>query len=244
MLSHASNVTGALQRIDEIGEIAHATGALFLVDAAQTAGHVPIALDDSPIDLLAASGHKGLLGPLGTGVLYFRGGVEERVRNSRQGGTGISGDDDQHPMNMPSKFEAGNLNVPGLLGLGAAAEFLFEHGVATIRRRHEELTGRLLEGLGRIPGLRIHGPRHPERQVGLVSVTLDGFDPQEVAAMLDASHRVQTRPGLHCAPRMHKSLGTFAHGGTTRFSLGVFSTAEHVDAAVAAMTDVALAAVH
>jgi len=238
-LSHASNVTGAIQPIEEVGQIAKAAGAMFLVDAAQTAGHLPIQAEDLPVDLLAASGHKGLLGPLGTGILYVRSGVEEYLSSVRQGGTGVFSEEDRQPLSMPSKYESGNLNVPGILGLAAAADYLYERGVASLRKHAVELTGRLLEGLGRIDGVRIHGPRHPERQVGLVSISVEGYDPQEVAAALDASHRVQTRPGLHCAPRMHRALGTFAHGGATRFSLGAFTTADEIDVALAALGEIA-----
>jgi cysteine desulfurase family protein len=244
VLAHASNVTGALQPIEDVGEIARAAGALFLVDAAQTVGHMPLAVDDLPVDLLAASGHKGLLGPLGTGVLYVRAGIEQRLNSVRQGGTGTFSDEDRQPTTMPGKYESGNLNVPGILGLGAAADFLYGRGLPLLRKQFEELTGRLIEGLRNVPGVRIHGPCRPEQQVGLVSVSLEGYDPQEVAAILDASHRVQTRPGLHCSPRMHRVLGTLGSGGAIRFSLGVFNTASHVDTAVAAVGEIAAAAVH
>ncbi len=162
---HASNVTGTLLPIEAAGEIAHAAGALMLVDASQTAGHLPLDVDDLPVDLVATSGHKGLLGPLGTGLLYVRQGVEEHLSSVRQGGTGTFSEEDWQPSALPSKYEAGNLNIPGILGLGAAAEYLYERGMTTIRKHAEELTGLMIEGLLRIPGVRLHGPRHPERQV-------------------------------------------------------------------------------
>ncbi len=243
-LVHASNVTGTLQPIEAVGEIAREAGALFLVDAAQTAGHMLIDTDELPIDLLAAPGHKGLLGPLGTGVLYIRGGVEQQLNSVRQGGTGTFSDEDWQPAVLPGKYESGNLNVPGILGLGAAADFLYTHGLSVVRKHCEELTSQLLEALARTPGVRIHGPRHPERQMGLVSISIDGYDPQEVAAMLDATFQVQTRPGLHCSPRMHQALGTLGSGGTVRFSPGFFSTPEHIATAVSAVGEIAAAAAH
>lgn len=241
-LVHASNVTGTLQPIQAAGEIAHAAGALLLVDAAQTAGHMPLDIDDSPIDLLATAGHKGLLGPLGTGLLYVRNGVEEQLSSLRQGGTGTFSEDDSQPLSLPGKYESGNLNVPGILGLGAGVDYLYKRGLTAIRTACEELTGQFLEGLARVPGVRIQGPRHPERQVGLVSITVEGYDPQEVAAILDATFHVQTRPGLHCSPRMHRALGTLSTGGTVRFSLGFATTGEHIEAAVAAVGQIAAAA--
>jgi cysteine desulfurase family protein len=241
-LVHASNVTGTLQPIEAAGEIAREAGVLLLVDASQTVGYVPMEADDLPIDLLATSGHKGLLGPLGTGLLYIRQGIEEQLASVRQGGTGTFSEEDWQPSVLPSKYESGNLNVPGILGLGAAAEYLYERGLAGIRKHSEELTGILLEGLTRVPGVRIHGPRHPERQVGLVSITVEGYDPQEVAAMLDATFHVQTRPGLHCSPRMHRALGTASTGGTVRFSLGFTTSREQIEAAVAAVGEIAATA--
>jgi cysteine desulfurase family protein len=243
-LVHASNVTGTLQPIEAAGEIAHEAGALLLVDASQTAGHLPLDADELPIDLLATSGHKGMLGPLGTGLLYIRQGIEEQVASVRQGGTGTFSEEDRQPSVMPSKYEAGNLNVPGILGLGAAAEYLYERGLTAVRKHGEELTGLLLEGLARVPGVRIHGSRHPERQVGLVSITVEGYDPQEVAAMLDATFHVQTRPGLHCSPRMHQTLGTASTGGTVRLSMGFATSREEIEAAVAAVGEIAATAVH
>ncbi len=129
-VTHASNVTGALQAIETIGRLAHDHGALVLVDAAQSLGHVPIDVSRLPIDLLAAPGHKGLLGPLGTGVLYLRPGVEESLRPLRQGGTGTRSEEDRQPDELPEKYESGNLNAPGIIGLGAGVRWLLERGVA------------------------------------------------------------------------------------------------------------------
>lgn len=236
---HASNVTGTLQPIAEVGEIARRIGALVLVDAAQSAGHLPIKLKDLPIDLLACPGHKGLLGPLGTGVLYVRRGVEERLRSLRQGGTGSNSEDDRQPEMLPDKYESGNHNAPGLCGLEASLAWLAERGIEAVRAHERELTGRLLERLAKIDRLEVHGPRDPDRQVGVVSVSLPGFDPQVLASILDESHSIQTRAGLHCAPGVHRAIGTFERGGTVRLSIGPFNTPAEIDAAAAALAEIA-----
>lgn len=234
-MTHASNVIGAIQPVDEIAEAAKSAGAFVLIDAAQTAGHVPIDLAALPIDLLACSGHKGLLGPLGTGLLYVRPGVESHLRPLRQGGTGTASEEDRHPESMPERLEAGNLNVLGLAGLEAATAWLLDRGVAAVRRHEQELTARLLAGSEVILGLRVSGPADPERRIGVVSLTADGWTPQDLAAVLDAEFGVEARAGLHCAPLIHRRLGTGETGGTLRLSLGAFSTAEDVDAAADAL---------
>jgi cysteine desulfurase family protein len=234
-LIHASNVTGVLQPVAEVARIAHDVGALFLVDAAQTAGHIPIDLRELPVDLLACSGHKGLLGPLGTGLLYVRTGIEDRVRSFRQGGTGTQSQDDRQPESLPDKFEAGNLNVPGLLGLEAALAFLQESTVASIAAHEHDLTRQLLDNLAAIRGVQVYGSGAAMDRVGVVSVTADGYDPQELATILEQGWRIQTRAGLHCAPGAHRALGTFATGGTIRFSVGPFTTSEEIMTACVAV---------
>lgn len=242
-LTHASNVTGALQPVEEISTIARRHGALLLIDAAQSLGHVPLDVRRLSVDLLAAPGHKGLLGPLGTGVLYVAPGVEERLASIRQGGTGSRSEDDRQPEELPDKYEAGNLNVPGIVGLGAAVRWLRERGADAARRHEMSLIGRLLAGLSGIPGLVLYGPAAAADRVGVVSCSLEDYDPQEVAAMLDAACRVQVRAGLHCAPLMHRALGTLDRGGTVRFSVGPFNTEDDIDAAVEAMRELRAASV-
>jgi cysteine desulfurase/selenocysteine lyase len=238
-LIHASNVTGTIQPIDRVGEMARAAGALFLVDAAQTAGHLPIDVSRSPIDLLAAPGHKGLLGPLGTGILYVGPGVESQLVSTRQGGTGSDSDDDRQPERLPDKYESGNHNVPGLFGLEAALAWIEEHTIAEIRRHERELTQQLFTALAAIKRLRVYGPQSPDERVGVLSLTLDGFEPQELATILDASFGIETRAGLHCAPGMHRCLETLANGGTLRLSVGPFTTPADINAAVAALRAIA-----
>jgi len=236
-VNHASNVTGTIQPIADIGQIARDAGALFLVDAAQSAGQIPINLAQAPIDVLCCAGHKGLLGPLGTGLLYIRPGVEERLRSFRQGGTGTRSEEDLQPDSLPDKYESGNHNAPGLVGLAAALEYVTDRGVETIRAHEQELTARLLAGLAEIPSLTQYGPADAAERVAVVSVSVDGFDPQDLAGILDDSFGIQTRAGLHCAPRIHAELGTQATGGTLRISPGPFSTSEDIDAALTALKE-------
>jgi cysteine desulfurase/selenocysteine lyase len=238
VVNHASNVTGTIQRIGDIAQIAHDRGALILVDAAQTLGYLPIHVGELGIDMLAAPGHKGLLGPLGTGVLYIRAGLEQQVRTLREGGTGTQSDDDRQPQTLPHKYEAGSINVPGIIGLGAGIDFLRLQG-NKLRAHHQALTDRLIAGLIDIGGVKVYGPAEAANRVGVVSITIDGYDPQEVAATLDGAHRVQVRAGFHCAPLMHAALGTLDLGGAVRFSIGVFNTEADIDSAVAAVGEVA-----
>lgn len=232
VLCHASNVTGALQPAAEIAAACRQAGIPLLLDAAQSAGHVPIDVQAMQLDLVAAPGHKGLLGPLGTGFLYIRPGLEDQLLSLRQGGTGSVSQQDMQPDWLPDKYESGNHNAPGLVGLAAALEFLEAQGDQH-RQGEVELTRHLLAGLSEIPGIRVYGPADdPTARVGVVSFTLPGYDPQELAAMLDAAAGIQVRAGLHCAPRMHEALGTLEGGGTVRISLGLFNTQQHVEAAL------------
>lgn len=224
-LLHASNVTGIVQPIEDVGIIAKQAGALMLVDAAQTAGHRPINVSDLPLDLLACPGHKGLLGPLGTGLLYLRPGIEQHVASFRQGGTGSASEDDHQPDQLPDKYESGNHNVPGLFGLEAALNWVQEKQVATIQQHEQLLRRALLDQLSGVSNVTLFGDEVADEQaVGVVSLAVEGFDPQDLAAILDADFDIQTRAGLHCAPGAHRSLGTLETGGTLRVSVGASTT--------------------
>ena len=236
-LLHASNVTGAIQPVAEVGRIAKEAGALFLVDAAQSAGHLPIDLAQLPADVLACSGHKGLLGPLGTGLLYVRPGVEQQLRSVRQGGTGSQSEDDHQPDFLPDKYESGNHNAPGIVGLEAGLAWIEERGVESLRAHEMALTQRLRDGLSGVPGVRLYGPSDPALRTGVVSLTIDGMEPQDVAAILDETFGIEVRSGLHCAPRAHQAIGTFDGGGTVRLSVGAFTTEVEVDAALSALRE-------
>jgi cysteine desulfurase family protein len=238
---HVSNVTGAIQPAEEVGRLAREHDVWFLLDAAQSLGHLPLSVEELQADLLAAPGHKGLLGPLGTGVLWIAPGVDEQLEPVRQGGTGTQSENDVQPASLPDRYESGNHNVPGLLGLGAGVGHLLERGADDIRRHERHLTESLLQGLRDIEGVTVYGPRDPARRCGVVSLTVRGYDPQEVASLLDASYSIQVRSGLHCAPLMHRALGTADKGGTVRFSVGPFTRDDEIAAATRAVEEIASA---
>lgn len=240
-ITHASNVTGAIQPIGPIAEVARKHGALILVDAAQALGHLTTNYRELGVDLVAAPGHKGLMGPLGTGLLYLRPGLEQEVRPLRQGGTGTSSDHDVQPDSLPEKYESGNHNVPGLIGLGVALEWLERRGPSVVRQHEIELTERLRAGLQAIPSVVLYGPTAAADRVGVVSFNLDGYNPQELATLLDSAYRIQVRAGLHCAPLTHRALGTLQTGGTVRMSVGAFTTEAEIDRAVEAVAEIAAA---
>ncbi len=234
-ISHASNVTGALQPLKRITQFAHEHDALVLVDAAQTAGCVPINVGDLEVDLLACGGHKGLLGPLGTGLLYVRPGLESQLRELIQGGTGINSAATTQPDQLPEKLESGNLNVPALAGLGASVDYLLQRSTPEIQIHHRELIGQLIDGLSQLPNVKLYGPPITERRVGVVSCSVEGYDPQELAAALDASCQIECRAGLHCAPRIHEALGTDKLGGLIRFSPGWATKPAEIETALQAV---------
>jgi cysteine desulfurase family protein len=235
---HASNVIGAIQPVEAIGKIAYERGVYFLVDAAQSLGYVHIDIAQIGCHLLAAPGHKGLLGPLGSGVLYVAPGMEQHLEPVRQGGTGTKSDQDRQPEELPDRYESGNLNVPAIIGLEAGVSHVAQLGPHRIEGQTRGLVQRLLNGITGLPGLQIYGPPSGEKRVGVVSLNVAGFDPRELAAILDSQWQIQTRAGLHCAPRMHGALKTLPTG-TLRLSLGHFTTQEQVDAAIAALGDLA-----
>jgi len=233
---HASNVTGAIQPLEELATAARERGALVLVDAAQTAGVIPLDLGALPVDLLACSAHKGLLGPTGVGVLYV--GERAAVRPLREGGTGSRSESDEHPEHLPDRLESGTANTVGLAGLAAALEFIAERGVAHICEHEQALGDRLFSGLAAMDQVTLYGPPEPERRTAVVSLNIAGTDPQDVAAILDATFGVAVRAGLHCAPLAHRTIGTFPRG-TVRLSPGLFTTAAEVDAALDAVRAIA-----
>jgi cysteine desulfurase / selenocysteine lyase len=243
VLLHASNVTGAIQPLREVGPMVKAHGALFLVDAAQSLGHFPFTVGELQCDLLAAPGHKGLLGPLGTGVLYVRPGVEKLLQSFRQGGTGTQSESDEHPDIMPYKFEAGNLNVAGIVGLGAGCQFVLENGIEAIHANASSLASQLREALLKVEGVELYGPTSAEERVGVVSFNVASIEPQEVVAALDSHYRVQARGGLHCAARIHRAINAAQRGGTVRFSIGPFNTVSDVKTAADAVAEIAAAAI-
>jgi selenocysteine lyase/cysteine desulfurase len=238
VLTHASNVTGTILPIAEVARLAHEHGSLVLVDAAQTAGVLPLDVAALGLDLVALPGHKGLLGPTGTGGLYVGPGI--RLRPLRQGGTGTRSEEDRQPEDLPEALEAGTLNTVGIAGLGAALAYLAERGIAAIRAHEQALTGRLLDGLREIPGLTVHGTGDAARQVVTVSITLAGWEPVDLAAALDSSFGIAVRAGLQCAPLAHRTVGTWPRG-TVRLSPGAFTTDDDIDRALTALRALAAA---
>lgn len=239
VVSHVSNVTGAIQPIEEIISAAQDCGAMTLIDAAQSAGHLPLHVSTLGADLLACSGHKGLLGPLGTGLLILRPGVEDQLESLRQGGTGTHSEEPSQPATLPDKLESGNHNAPGIVGLEAALAWIEDRGIAALREHDRKMMARLHEGLRRIPGVTRFGPDDAHRCSGVISFVIDDLPPQDVATILDEHFSIECRAGLHCAPRMHRALGTLEAGGTVRFSPGPFTTESEIDAAIEAVRQIA-----
>ena len=235
VMTHVSNVTGAIEPVEEIALRLQAHPAALLVDAAQSAGHLPIDLSEVPIDFLATSGHKGLLGPLGTGVAYLREGLECEVQPLRYGGTGSASDEAVQPETMPAKYEAGNLNVPAIAGLGAGLDYLNQNGQETLLKNESNWSRRLADRLSEISEVKLHSPVAAGHHVGPTSFTVEGFDSRELATILDSSFDLQLRAGFHCAARIHEALKTVSTGGTIRVCPGPFTTDDHLEQLVAAV---------
>ncbi|MDI7276308.1 MAG: aminotransferase class V-fold PLP-dependent enzyme [Anaerolineae bacterium] len=240
-LVHASNVVGTLLPIGEVGRIARRYGLLFLVDAAQTAGAIPIDVEADAIDLVAFTGHKALLGPQGTGGLYIGPRVAlDELPPLLRGGTGSRSESEEQPEFLPDRYESGTLNGVGLAGLGAGVRYLLQAGVSHVREHELALTRQLLAGLARIPRVIVYGTGEAEKQVATVSFNVEGLEPSEVGLRLDEEHGVLCRVGLHCSPGAHRTIGTFPVG-TVRWSLGYLNTAAQVDMALEALASIAAA---
>jgi len=231
VLTHASNVTGALLPVAEAAEICRRRGVPLLDDAAQTAGHLPNGWESLGAARFACSEHKGLLGPQGTGLLSIGPGVDLPVR---LGETGGNSEEDVPPTDMPERYEAGTLNTPGIAGLGAAPGVLLRIGLPARRKAEVDLLDGLLRSLRGIPGLRILGPATARARTGCVSLTVDGWDPARMADVLDRRFSIATRAGLHCAPLAHRTPGTFS-GGTIRVSPGWKTAPSDIEAAARAL---------
>lgn len=235
VLTHASNVTGTLMPIEEVGRIAKEAGILFLVDGAQTAGVYHIDVKEMNIDLLAVPGHKGLMGPQGTGILYIREGLD--VVHFKEGGTGSRSEDLFQPTMLPDRYESGTPNTPGIMGLGAGIQFILDEGLEKIRGHEKELTKYFIEELKKIDMVKIYGPQDAEKQGAVVSINIGEEDSSEIAFILDNVFNIATRSGLHCASMAHKTMGTLDQG-TIRFSMGYFNTKDDIDKAVDAIKNI------
>ena len=216
------------------GDLCREAGILFLLDASQTAGGLPISVTDLGVHLLAAPGHKGLLGPQGTGILYVA--PELELKPLLQGGTGSKSEGRCMPPEMPDSLEAGTLNGPGIAGLGEGVRYVIERGVDAIRRHEVELLGYALPELARVKGVRVYGPTEPSERVAVVSFNVEGWSADDLGQALDGSYGIAVRTGLHCAPEAHRALGTFP-AGSVRASFGPFTTRPDVEALVRALHD-------
>jgi len=256
---HASNVTGDLMPIEKIGKIARKHNVIFMVDAAQTAGTYPINLQELNIDLLAFTGHKALFGPQGTGGLYISEGIE--LKPLKQGGTGSNSEFEEQPDFLPDKYESGTPNTVGIAGLGAGVKFILQEGVDKIKLRKRNLTEYLLAKLNTIKGIRIyghligdlsplrrpadeawpkrHGTNNPDKRTSIVSFNIRNLPPSEVSQILSEKYEIMTRPGLHCSPAAHKTLGTFPDG-TVRISLSYLNTEAEIDYLIDALKKIPL----
>ena len=235
--THSSNVAGTLLPVEELAGIAREREIVFIVDAAQTAGSVPIDAARTGMDILCFTGHKSLLGPQGTGGFYIRKGLEHRIRPLMRGGTGSASEFEEQPDFLPDMFESGTPNSIGLAGLAAGMRFVVDTGVSHIREREIYITDLFMEGLTRIPGAVLYGPRDARRRTAVVSFNIDGISPSELAFELDEQFAVLCRPGLHCAPSAHRTMGTFPEGAV-RFSFGCFTKEDEIRRGLEAVAQV------
>ena len=238
VITHASNVIGTVQRVAEIGAICRERGVSLIVDAAQTAGRVPIDIEAMNIDVLAFTGHKALMGPTGVGGLYVRYGVE--IRHTRAGATGVRGAQRTHLDEYPWRLEYGTPNVAGIAGLQAGVTWIADKGVELVAARQMALLRRLRDGLRDVPGVTLYCQDDLADHVAILAFNLHGLEATQTATLLDVGHRIACRAGLHCAPLIHAQLGTDEALGAVRFSLGPFNTEADIDAAVAGVRQVAL----
>lgn len=234
--TNGSNLTGNYVDVGEIGALAHRHGALFLVDASQTAGVFPIDVQKMKIDILCFTGHKGLLGPQGTGGMYVREGL--KIRPLKSGGTGVQTYRKEQPEEMPTALEAGTLNGHGIAGLNAALAYLEETGIDTIRAREQELMRKFYNGVKDIPGVRVYGDFEQKERCAVVTLNIGDYDSGEVSDALLTDYGISTRSGGHCAPLMHEAFGTVEQGAV-RFSFSHYNTDEEVETAIRAVRELA-----
>ncbi|MBQ6353763.1 MAG: aminotransferase class V-fold PLP-dependent enzyme [Lachnospiraceae bacterium] len=233
VMTHISNVTGTVNDIAAIGDVCRRHGVTFLVDAAQSAGVRPIDVQAMKIDMLAFPGHKCLYGPQGTGGLYISPEVD--LRPLLTGGTGTQSELLHQPVSRPERYESGTLNVPGLAGLAKGVDFILKTGVDAIEEKEYELTARLISGIRQYDNITIWGPQTAKNRAAVLSITIDGYEPQDISIYLDQIFDIAVRSGLHCAPYAHETLGTLDKGGTVRISPGYFTTEEEIDACIEAI---------
>ena len=233
--THESNVCGTILDIESVGNIAKENNVLYLVDASQTLGVYDIDIKKINVDMIAAPGHKCLLGPQGTGMLYIRDGLEVNIL--KEGGTGSNSEDLFQPNMMPDRYESGTHNTPGIAGLNAGVKFILETGIDKIRKHEEELCEYMLTKLTEVTNIKIYGPSDSKKRAAVISINIGDIDSGEITFILDDMYEIATRSGIHCSPLAHKTLGTLRQG-TVRFSLGYFNTKDDIDKAVEALKEI------
>ena len=234
VITHASNLTGNVTDLKKVSDFAKKNGLLLIVDASQTAGCIPIDVQELGIDVLCFTGHKGLMGPQGTGGIYVREGI--KIAPLKVGGSGVKSFDKEHPDTMPTALEAGTLNGPGIAGLGASVSWLLKQGVEKIHEKDLALSRRFLKGIAEIPDITIYGDMDSQMRTAIVSLNLGDVDSAEMSDWLWEDYGIAVRAGAHCAPLMHKALET-EQQGAVRFSFSCFNTEEEVDAAIQALKE-------
>ena len=237
IINHASNVCGTIQPLESIGPICKAHNLQFIVDAAQTAGVIPIDVKACHIDALCFTGHKGLLGPQGIGGIILTKEMAQNLTPLIAGGTGSFSHLETLPTHMPDAFESGTLNLPGIIGLNEGLAYIESQGMENIHNHELALTQSFLEGLQSIDGINIVGKQNIQDRTAVVSITIDGMDPANIAYELESTYHIMTRVGLHCAPRAHQTLGTYPEG-TVRFSFGYANTHKDVESALSALNTI------
>lgn len=237
IINHASNVCGTIQPLELIGPICKAHNLQYIVDAAQTAGVIPIDVKACHIDALCFTGHKGLLGPQGIGGIILTKEMAHTLTPLIAGGTGSFSHLETMPTHMPDAFESGTLNLPGIIGLNESLSYIESQGMENIHNHELALTQAFLEGLQSIDGINIVGKQNIQDRTAVVSITIDSMDPASIAYELESTYHIMTRVGLHCAPRAHQTLGTYPEG-TVRFSFGYTNTLKDVEAALSALNTI------
>ncbi|GEN34683.1 aminotransferase class V-fold PLP-dependent enzyme [Aneurinibacillus danicus] len=235
VVSHASNLLGTIAPVKEIGQLAREAGITYLVDASQTAGILPLDVEDMHIDMLAFPGHKGLYGPQGTGGLYVHSSIE--LTPLLHGGTGSHSEDIDQPKTRPDRYESGTLNTPGIAGLAAGVDFVLETGIDAIREKEWHLTRLLLEKLSEMEGVSVFGPEKEVERVGVIPFMVEGVDASELAYILDQEYNIAVRAGFHCTPLAHETAGT-SDTGAVRVSFGYFNEEQDIDELVRALREI------
>lgn len=237
VMTHASNLTGTILPVEEVGRICKKHGLYFIIDTAQTAGIIDIDFKRFNTDVIAFTGHKGLMGPQGTGGFVISDRANRITSPLIEGGTGSSSDMETQPEMLPDKFEGGTMNAAGIAGLKAGIEFINSVGIKNIRAHESELAEILIDGLNSIDGVSIYGPKDVRKQTATISINIDGFDPSEVSYILDSKYGIMTRSGIHCTPSCHRTIGTFPKGAV-RFSIGYFNTKEDIEYALDTLREI------